>query len=532
MALPRIDLNNENQIAEFINEIQSAQFRHRQRAEYAGFEIYTGKLYEYVLNAIAKKRKLTWDGYTISSVNYMKKIVEKKAQAYKEDPIRKVIGVDGKENEEKTQLLNELYDEGKINESMRTLDISFNRARHALSWMQNDPNDVGDLSKFRLVPLDPFTFNVVVDPDTFRLVMVVLSYPDQTITHQNTRVFDDSLYVDRADGINQSLAESDRDSSSITNTYVFWTDEEHVRVRGKTNISAGRVETIITYDQPDDNIEGINPYGVLPFTWLTEFPTMPERPPLQPLYRESINMNFMRSELLTGAAIASTGILKMKLAKGDKPEDVTVGHSLVLTLEQPLDPDAPEVDADFINPNPNLDGVGTTFKEYVEDIAAENGLSGFTMTDGNKFNSGFERALAMADVTEVRKNLQKKYENVEKSNFEIIKAMDSANGTGMFDEEDSLVIIYKQPEILQTEMEQLNIIEKKDSMGVIREVDKITELNPNMDSDEAAELLKTIKEEKREKMAEMQRFLKENIPPSEDNDANNQTAINQEDSSI
>ena len=529
MALPEIDLTDMNQVTSLIQEVESSQFRHRQKAEYAGWEIYSGKLYEYVLSTLIEKRPITYDGYTVSAVNYMKKIVDKKAQAYEQEPKREIIGEDGKVNEDKTAELNRIYDEGQFNDAFVELDQIYNRARHTLAWVQNDPEDVEAFDQYRMVPLQPYTFNVIIDTDTYKLKAVILAYPDTTITHDNTKIFSDSKFVDRADGINQTLAESDRDSGSIYKTYAMWTDEQHVRVKAELNFAGDKVKTKITYDQPAGNDSGVNPYGILPFVWVTAFPTLPERPALQPLYRESINMNMMRSEELTGASIASTGILKMKIAKGDKPEDVSVGHTLVLTIEQPMDPDAPEVDADFISPSPNLAQVSQTFKEYAEDIAAEQGLSGFSMTDSNtKFNSGFERALAMADITEVRKKNQKKYRYVEDDVFEIIKAMDSVNGEGQFDDSDKLSMEYKKPEIIQSEMDQLNIIEKKDKMGMLRERDKFIELKPNLDPDDAQALVDEISEEKQNKLLRMQEFLAQNMPENEVDVANQQETIDQD----
>jgi hypothetical protein len=528
--MTEIDLTNLNEVTKLIQEIESSQFRHRQRAEYAGFEIMSGKLYEYVLNTLVKKRPITWEGYTVSAVNYMSKIVSKKAQAYEQEPKRQVMNETGEVDEQKTDELNRIYSEGKFNDAFVELDQIYNRARHTLAWVQNDPEDLGEFDQYRMVPLQPYTFNVLIDPDTLKLRAVVLSYPDTTITHDNTKMFSDEQFVDRADGQNQTLAEGDnRDSGAIQKTYAFWTDDQHVRVRAELNIIGDNVKTVVAYDQPKGNDSGVNPYGILPFVWVTAMPSIPERPPLQPLYRESINMNMMRSEELTGASIASTGILKMKIAKGDKPEDITVGHTLVLTIEQPMDPDAPEVDADFISPSPNLQQVSQTFKEYAEDIAAEQGLSGFSMTDSNnKFNSGFERALAMADITEVRKKNQKKYRYVEADVFEIVKAMDAVNGQNQFSVDDKLSVEYKKPEIIQSEMEQLQIIEKKDSMGMLRERDKFIELKPNLDETEAQALVDEIAEEKQNKLLQMQQFLAQNMPENEVDIANQQETINQE----
>ena len=149
------------------------------------------------------------------------------------------------------------------------------------------------------------------------------------------------------------------------------------------------------------------------------------------------------------------------------------------------------------DPTPDLEGIKGVVYDYASSIMADHGLDGVSLAGSEKnFTSGFDRMLAMADVTEVREENAQRYEEFEQGIFEIIKKFDEVNGTGLFKLEDQLEVHYVKPKPLQSEMDILTAFKLKRELNAAKEHTVIQELNPNLSEDQAIEMLEEIKEDK------------------------------------
>jgi len=329
---------------------------------------------------------------------------------------------------------------------------------------------------------------VIINPDTGELETVILSYPDGNITG----------FSDKNDGVDQKIMESANDAGVETKTYTMWSKEFHAAWIVKTHKDEkGKMVSELKLVEDPENPDLKNPLGKLPFEWLSQDWDVPDKPVENSLPLESVWINILNSDLLTGASRASLGMLTIKYPAGSEVKQLFTGHSVSLELPQSTEEGAPPTEADFINPSPDLEGIKGVVYDYASSIMADHGLDGVSLAGSEKnFTSGFDRMLAMADVTEVREENAQRYEEFEQGIFEIIKKFDEVNGTGLFKLEDQLEVHYVKPKPLQSEMDILTAFKLKRELNAAKEHTVIQELNPNLSEDQAIEMLEEIKEDK------------------------------------
>ncbi len=481
-----VDLLNLSQVSQIITEIESTENRDRKTDEWRSYQIYSGNQRKYVLDELRKLFPETHTSMRVSNINIEKKVVDKRARAYKDKVVRALNG-------KPSETLDEVY-EG-FDKAYAQFDTSYNRHKNSLMWVQNDPLMP---TRFRLLALNPYSFDLVINNDTFEVEAVILSYPDETITRETTNI-DNSKKV-KSDGVNQGIAEGQDDSSPDTKIYTMWSNENHVVVRSTRRVLDDEVVTHIDYVLDENNPKQINPIGIIPFRWKTMQPDVPEFPISSPLPFESININILESDLLTASAMQGFGQLVLKYPEGSQIKQVHSGFNVALELPQKADPDAPETDANFINANPDLNGMREVINNYAEAVISDQGLMNFSLAGSNKqFTSGLDRAIAMADVTEIREENIAVYQDLEKEVFEIIKRYDLVNGTRLFKEDDEISVVFPKPKILMNEKEQLEIIEKKVDRGWMSDEEAVMKFDPTLSKEDAEEKLSQIAEKKKEK---------------------------------
>ena len=462
-----ITLNAET-IKTIIEDIESQQNKDRKARDFKSYQIFSGNQREYVKNAICKVYPEAHTIMRTSNVNLVKKVVNKKSKAYKEPPIRTV-------NSQTNENLDKIYEKGSFDDAFRKMDEGYNRSNCGLLWVQNDEFEK---TKYRLIFLNQYTFDLIINNDTLELEAVILSYPKASITAKDYTVY--------SDGVNQTIAEHQRDSANDATVYAMWTKDQHVNVVRSINKNT----TTIDYIETQESSENENKLGMLPFVWLTNNPYVPEFPVENQLAEDSIEINILNSTLLT-AAQKQIGQLVMKYPKGSKMNTVHTGFTVSLELPQATDNDPfIETDAKYIVPNSDLNGMKGVIMDYAATVLSDNGLEGASLS-GNmeKFASGFERLIASASVVEVQKENQGIYSKIEKKVFEIIKKYDEVNGTNLFSKDDRIEVKYQEPQVIKSEMDKLAIIEKRDELELDEPHEKYIIDNPTLSPDAAKEKL-------------------------------------------
>ena len=476
------DIRNIEIVRRIITDIESEQNRQRKKEDFDSYQIMSGNQRQYVSAALKSLYPQSHKVMVPSNINLTQKVVDRIGCVYKDAPTRKV---NGKDNEN----LSTIYKESSFDYAYATLDKTFNRSRCALAWVQND---YFEKTKFKLVTLPQYSFDVVIDNDTLELKMVILSYPDTTITTGNRQT--------RSDSQNQIIAESQLDSSSNGKRYAIWTDNYHVTVRAYSHDKT----TVIDYIHDESNPDGINYLGKIPFVWVTTQPDVPEYPVPNPLAQEAVNINVMNSSLLS-AAVRQYGVLVLKYPQGSPIRELHSGHSVAMQLPQKTDQDPHiETTAEYIVPNSDLTGMRETFLEYAAGVLSDNGLEGATLSGETKnFSSGLERLIASASIMDKRSQNIDVYRKVETQVFELIKAYDKVNGTRLFGDSDELTVQYAEPRAIVSEKEKLEVIQMKDDLGLLEEEDKFKEAFNSMSPRDIKKKIKRINEQKKQAIEAM-----------------------------
>jgi len=462
-----IDILNLTECERIITEIESSSNVKRKQNEFASFECYSGNIGSYVQESIKKMFPLTWQNYTIAEYSVLKKIVDKKAKAYKTPPMRKLS------NDNESKNYQEILKKFRFNDAMREIDKSFNQHKYCGLLMFKELNELGEY-RLKFMPLRPYEFDVVRCDEDGSVECLILSYPSSQITGAKQNLTISGEY--QSEGVTEKI-------------YTFWTEENHVVVKVETEETKDGEKKSVSFLEIDDNPNNLNPWGVIPFVFLP-YDFSEDYPVASPLASQAVNLNAIISVYLTSSNM-QVGTLTLSY-----PEDMTidsVAHGLMtaIKLPQSLNPNAKETKADYISPGPNLTGHREAIITYLSMILDEQGINSNQIVNANaeNFNSGFDRLLASADVQNIIEENQDTYSRFEQDVFNVIKAMLPNEFSS-----DVLTVVYEKPKVLVTDSERLNNIEKLIKLGCIEDWEKLTILNPNLSEDEAKAKLARINE--------------------------------------
>jgi hypothetical protein len=180
------------------------------------------------------------------------------------------------------------------------------------------------------------------------------------------------------------------------------------------------------------------------------------------------------------------GQLVIKHPESQKIEQASSGMMTVLKMPQSSDTDAAETTAEYISPNPNMDGHRTSIMTFASLIMDEQGIrpgSGLSDT-AEKFTSGLDRAISEADVQDIIEANQQLYARVEEELFEIVKAQLASVNRNPFTSEN-IQVIYRKPKILVTETEVLANLKTMEELGLLEPWEKFVMIDPNLSEEDA-----------------------------------------------
>jgi hypothetical protein len=468
------------EIQTIINEIESQENRDRKNKEIRSYEVMEGALKKYVGDKIRCMYPKTWDTYTIADYSLLKKIVDKKAKAYKELPVR---ALEGDEENEAYQTI--AKDDG-LNQAMAKLDKLYCQHKYALIGVFMNFDEAGQ-PDFQFMPLAPYEFDCVKDASG-NLKVVILSYPDS------------SMVVEKdSDGVDTIIAGRKLDEGTSRRVYTFWTDTNHYMIqvtRDKEGRTMGAPEIVPIPENPDN----VNPWGVLPFVYIPKSDTA-NYPIASPLADQTIEVNSLLSVYLTSGNM-QIGQFVLKYPQGQEFQVVSSGLMTGIRLPQSTDPDAPETDASYISPSPNMDGHRTSIVTFLNLILEENGIRAASGTDisSEKFASGVDRAISESDVQDCIESNQALYYCVENEVYKIVKAQLQSININVLTSEN-VTVIYKKPKMLITDTERLNNLKQAIDMGLLEEWEKFVVYDPNLSEDDAKAKLERINGQNEKRMA-------------------------------
>ena len=419
-------------ILSILQEIDSKHERSRRLDELRNAEVFDGYLHEYVQDKLKKLYPNTWDCYNVADYNIHRKITEKKSKSYVKPPVRIL------DQEAETELYNKILEDFNFNDAMKLMDLYKNRHSYCAVGVIKEDQD-----KYSFWTLAPYDFNVHRDANGD---VYAWSFP--------------------------------HGADEQGETWSIWTKDSYLKLKTKDFKSFAIIPI-------NDNPEMINPYGVLPFVYVP-MDMSGNYPHTVSLPRQTIELNTNLSIYLTSGNM-QIGQLVLKYPKNQKIEWVVSGLMTAMKLEQETKEGAPKTEADYISPNPNLEGHKDSIMTFMAMILDEHGMnSGALIKGGEKFSSGFERLLSMADVSDIVENNQDTYTRVENAIYNIIKQMNLNDNVFTFKSE-KLKVRFARPKILSSDSEKLDNLAKKKALGLFEDYELIMEIDPNLSEDEAKE---------------------------------------------
>jgi len=498
-------------ILQILADVNGAESIGRRRDTFNAYQIYKGNLDPYVEAELSRTRAKSYKNYTYSDISLSALITDKRAQAYDEEPIRNIDG-----NDKKIESLSDIYEEGDADAQLEFFDSLYNLNRYALMWV----NYSEVKKRHQFMTLQPYEAVIVRDKDDGELQIVGLNYPNSTIT-QDSR---------SGDGTPNLIAESQADSGSEQETWVFWSADQHVKVQYSSdkilNSSGGYdVKKSIDYVEIEGNPNNVNPLKELPFVFKSS-DVSPDYPVTNPLTKQTIKFNTQQSETMTSKNIHGTGIQVFSYPESQQGDfdEMEFGVLTAVELPQKEDEGSPETTFDYKTSGAQLIPMREVDKGYVEQVARQHGLDNFEIDKGSvTAMNGISRAIAGASVQKIITKNQKCYAKVERDIFKILKAWDKFNSAGKFSDEDELQVVFPKPKVLISDSEALDNIEKALRLGVIEEWEKLIKIDPNLTEKQAKEKLARIDKSKADRAKKNIDSLltpKEDIDEDEDGDNN------------
>lgn len=506
-----IDLLDKNVLFQIFSESNKSEEKDRRKHAFNAYQVYSGNQRIYTERELGRTRPKSWQSYTISDISVSKMVTDKRAQAYNEAPIRSING-----NQQKTEALGQIYTEANASRELQFLDTVFNLQRYALMWVNYREEE----AQYQFLTLQPYEFILVRDKDTGKLLVVGLNYPSNELT-SDARNND----AKSGDGISDLIAESQADSAASGETWVFWSDNNHVQVR-HTSVKevVNGVEVLkknIEYVEIPDNPKMVNPLGTIPFVLISN-DTSVDYPTVNPITEQSITFNVQQSETLTAKNIHGSGIQVFKYPEKfqGRFSKMSQGQTQAVELPQSNNPDDKPTDFEYKTSGAQLGPMLESDLSYLKQILEEHGIENKNMDLGSTDQlSGVSRAIAGSSVQKIIEKNQQMYSGLEKEMFTIIKAWDELNKTRLFSKDDELQIVYQKPKVMVSDRETLDNIKLMLELEVIEDWEKFVKMDPNLSEIEARDKLERIESKK---MQKAQSFL------SREGNADNEERVDEE----
>lgn len=515
-----INLQDINIIRTIIQDIQSNQNQESKRKEWDAYQCTQGLQKNYVQQRLSEKYPKNFRKMTVSDISIGKKITDKLAKAYSTQPIRSIQT----EVETVKEEFDNLYEAIDMNSYMKEFDSIYNLHKRALLWIDYNLAE----QSFKLWPLRPYEYDLVRDPNTGKVLCVILNYPDDLITRQN-------LYIDSgdevSDGINQLISESQFDSGAESKVYAMWTDTQHVVVvvQKKTTKTAtgNEISYAITYVPLPSNPEQINPLGMLPFVYKQQGFSV-DYPTTNQVTDQSITFNMIYSDVLTAAAMQGYGQATLKYPDNAEVREIEVGLMTAIKLPQSTEPDAPPTEFKYEQASPDLAGHKDLALNYLQMILSEHGITSDQGISGGveKFSSGLDRLLANADVSWKVEENQIVYKSVESKSFDILKAWLELLGNNIFAQAGKFKIYFPKPTIQITDGEKLDNIKKVLDMRIKDRVDALQMFDPNLTKQQAEDQIAAIDAKSQESMKSFFNPTAQNTDQTEDEEITQDITVN------
>jgi len=508
IAARDLDITNPDHVKQIVLEIENESNRRRRSQAWVANQCLEGNQKEYVEAQLAVQYPKTHKKFRVGDISIVKKVNDKQTKAYKNPPVRKC------KKDSETEELETIYKENHFHRSFKEFDSIFNLHKYAclwLTWLNPEDRDAEE-GRYVAHALAPYEYDLVRDQTSGEPIIFILNYPDQNVTRQ----------AGGSDGIEQTISESQSDTSAQSRVYSMWSRRWFVkvtvtRIQGNGNSDDAKENISIRYTNLD-----ANKVGRLPITYVQKDNAV-DYPITSNLASQSINWNVSFSDLKTASSTQGHGQLVISYPEGQKIKDFSMGMHTSISLPQIKKPESPKTEAQYISASPDLLGQLNVLKFDMSNILDDHGIKAKGTIEGGaeKFASGFDRLLSEADVQDFVEDNQTVYaDELEPDFFLNVKAHESAMGQNTFATTEMLEVHFEKPKVLISDKETLDNIEKREKLGTLLPWEKHIILNPNLTKEQAMEREEEIVKAQEEKIKRMQALMpdapeEDEVPPIE-----------------
>jgi len=245
------------------------------------------------------------------------------------------------------------------------------------------------------------------------------------------------------------------------------------------------------------NEEDVNPYrnsageSVLPFTFTRRQPRVRDffGGNASDVIQASQQLDLAMTELALAVRMGATGGVKWISGLDVNPsEPIKIGVDKVLVLPS-------DTQFNMTAPSGGLKEIIDTTKFFIESVASNNHLN-ITFADvGNSAISGEALKILNIESVEQREaSVEDTWRNFENDRFELDRIVLEQDAGVKLNED--YYVEFPELSFPISEMEELQVLEKKHSMGLITKKEMLLHFNPDMDEAELNEKLGELKEEK------------------------------------
>ena len=508
--------------ANTIKEIISARGIERKRRAKKRYDCFRDRTREYVIEMIRQeyKKPRVVQGLInrATNVSFLKQIIEKKAQVYR-DPVKRMAEI----NQDQVDTLAKLCE---VNLSLKKLNVYTELFKNGV--MQIVPVMNRGTFSLKLRVLRPFDFDVLEDYNNPEEPLAyVLSYYDK---------FDDYFYEAsnpayvRGRTFQNNVLSFEDGKPTMDRRYIWWSDKYHFTTNDKGAVV------------PDESpVDFLNPIGKLPFVSIAKNKDgtfWAEGG--DDLVDGCIAINLSLTDLAYILKYQGMGIFYL-FGKGIPKEEFEVGPASVLTLDMEEGDPAPNVG--FANPGAPIEQHLRAMEQHLAFLLSSNGLDLSTIQgqlSANSAQSGLQEMIRRAENTDQVEDQRSVYKKAEKNLFDIMFSWHNNLirvgkhyhpdflEVGNVSENEKVETEFTMPAQFATEMERLEVIGKRKELGLDTQIDSIMRDNPDLSEEQAVEKLEKIKKEKQENMQTMMPGMQTENEDDENEDDENENENEEE----
>lgn len=455
-----------------IAHINGQENLERKSASLEDTDVYSGNIYPYVLKRFQDiyKAETVNEIPIVSTINVAEKVINSTASIYKDAPERNFHETSDEQNETLDEVYNDMWFDTKMLSANRYFKLQ--KQTHVMVLPKAGRLQARVIKQHQLDVI-PFSN----DPEAGEVY--ILTGFDKSLS---------TLKSDQGNGTNEEIADQD-DYKAMTTRHVVWSKNYHFVMDGKGNILGEDID---------------NPIGLIPIVEIAEDKDMEYF--IQFVNNDTkFTIEYCESLSNQSLVVKMQGFSQAVFMAPEElmPSSTTIGPTKILKIITNANIEG-EVDFKFVNPNSDLAGVQSHTESLLSQYLSSKGLDANAITGNATSNaqaSGVSKLLAMVERFEASKDDLARFEQAEKNLFAVIKewlnkaqeVLDEKYTIATLSESAGVSVLYAEPQAIMSEIETLDVIERKLELGLISTVEAIAK-DRNITDEQAQEVLDGIEE--------------------------------------